>query len=131
VDFSGEARFDNPRAVQIRLSGFTPGHLLEVGRKIRDLFAAYAATPDRIQARADDRYVADLATAATGRLGGKVGIAPRVFLKKLVVDVLDNATPSSMITNISFTAAGGGPVLKATVITPANGATGADPTGLI
>ena len=25
----------------------------------------------------------------TGRLGGKVGVAPRVFLKKLVADVLD------------------------------------------
>jgi hypothetical protein len=25
----------------------------------------------------------------TGRLGGKVGIAPRLFLKKLVADVLD------------------------------------------
>jgi len=30
-----------------------------------------------------------LATATTGSLGGKVGIAPRVFLKKLVGDVLD------------------------------------------
>ncbi|MFN9036127.1 MAG: BREX system ATP-binding domain-containing protein, partial [Planctomyces sp.] len=25
----------------------------------------------------------------TGRLGGKVGVAPRIFLKKLVGDVLD------------------------------------------
>ncbi len=25
----------------------------------------------------------------TGRLGGKVGVAPRIFLKKLVADVLD------------------------------------------
>ena len=31
----------------------------------------------------------DLARAVTGRLGGKVGIVPRVFLKKLVADVLD------------------------------------------
>jgi hypothetical protein len=34
-------------------------------------------------------------------------------------------------TDVSFTAASGGPVLKATVITPANGATGVDPAGLI
>lgn len=27
--------------------------------------------------------------AVTGKLGGKVGIAPRIFLKKLVADVLD------------------------------------------
>ncbi len=25
----------------------------------------------------------------TGRLGGQVGVAPRIFLKKLVADVLD------------------------------------------
>ena len=31
----------------------------------------------------------DLAQAVTGKLGGKVGIAPRIFLKKLVADVLD------------------------------------------
>jgi hypothetical protein len=30
-----------------------------------------------------------LAKAVTGDLGGKVGIAPRIFLKKLVGDVLD------------------------------------------
>ena len=30
-----------------------------------------------------------LATAVTGDLGNKVGVAPRVFLKKLVGDVLD------------------------------------------
>jgi P-loop Domain of unknown function (DUF2791) len=38
---------------------------------------------------ADDGYVSDLAQAVTGKLGGKVGIAPRIFLKKLVADVLD------------------------------------------
>jgi hypothetical protein len=37
----------------------------------------------------DDRYIGDLADAVTGSLGGKVGVAPRVFLKKLVADVLD------------------------------------------
>jgi hypothetical protein len=89
VDFSTDARFDNPRAVQIRLAGFTHERLVEVGRKIRDLYAGHAAAPERIHARVDDSYVADLATAVAGRFGGKVGIAPRVFLKKLVVDVLD------------------------------------------
>ena len=37
----------------------------------------------------DDAYVGELADAVTGSLGGKVGVAPRVFLKKLVTDVLD------------------------------------------
>jgi hypothetical protein len=34
-------------------------------------------------------YIRDLAQAVAGKLGGKVGIAPRLFLKKLVADVLD------------------------------------------
>jgi len=33
--------------------------------------------------------VTDLARALTGRLGGNVGLAPRLFLKKLVGEVLD------------------------------------------
>jgi hypothetical protein len=37
----------------------------------------------------DESYVGDLAGAVTGVLGGRVGIAPRIFLKKLVGDVLD------------------------------------------
>jgi len=37
----------------------------------------------------DDAYVRELAVAVTGDLGGSVGIAPRVFLKKLVGEVLD------------------------------------------
>ena len=89
VDFKTDARFDNPRAVQIRLSAFTRDRLEEVGRSIRDLYAQHAKNEQRILDLADDAYVSTLATAVTGRLGGKVGIAPRVFLKKLVGDVLD------------------------------------------
>lgn len=89
VDFTTDARFDNPRAVQVRLSGFDLGKLKEVGAKVRDIYAAHCANADRIRAVADDRYLNDLARAVTGELGGKVGVAPRVFLKKLVADVLD------------------------------------------
>jgi hypothetical protein len=89
VDFSTDARFDNPRAVQIRLPGFDLERLGLVGRKIRDIYAAGRANGERISRLADDAYVDDLARAVTGNLGGKVGIAPRIFLKKLVGDVLD------------------------------------------
>ncbi len=88
VDFATDARFDNPRAVQIRLKGFDTASLCEVGCKIRDLYADVSASV-RISALVDDAYVAALAAAVTGSLGGKVGVAPRVFLKKLVGDVLD------------------------------------------
>lgn len=89
VDFTTDARFDNPRAVQIRLRGFNQDSLEEVGRKVRNLYADNSAETDRILRLADDDYVAELARAVTGKLGGKIGIAPRIFLKKLVGEVLD------------------------------------------
>lgn len=89
VDFGTDARFDNPRAVQIRLRGFDLDRLEEVGRRIRDIYVSGSPNGARILATADDEYVATLARAVTGGLGGRVGVAPRVFLKKLVGDVLD------------------------------------------
>jgi hypothetical protein len=89
TDFSTDPRFDNPRAVQVRLPGFDRDALLILGVKVRDLYAGGAAEPDRVAKTVDDAYVGELADAVTGALGGKVGVAPRVFLKKLVADVLD------------------------------------------
>ncbi len=89
TDFATDARFDNPRAVQLRLPGFDLPALGSLGRKVRDLFAGGSDAPERVRGTVDDAYIAELATAITGSLGGKVGVAPRVFLKKLVGDVLD------------------------------------------
>lgn len=89
VDFQTEARFDNPRAVQIRLSAFDLHRLVEVGCKVRNIFMQHSAAADRLSRLCDDAYVRDLASAVAGKLGGRVGIAPRIFLKKLVADVLD------------------------------------------
>lgn len=89
TDFSTDPRFDNPRAVQIRLAGFDRPALRELGGKVRDLYVSGADQPERVRAVVDDAYVAELADAVTGSLGGKVGVAPRIFLKKLVGDVLD------------------------------------------
>ena len=89
VDFATEARFDNPRAVQIRLPGFDLGRLGLVGRTIRDIYAVGQPNEVRLADLASDAYVDDLARAVTGNLGGRVGVAPRIFLKKLVGDVLD------------------------------------------
>ena len=89
VDFQTDARFDNPRAVQMRLPAFDLDRLSKVGVKVRDIFRSCASAPDRIDAKCSDAYVRRLAEAVTGKLGGKVGIAPRIYLKKLVADVLD------------------------------------------
>jgi hypothetical protein len=89
TDFDTDPRFDNPRAVQVRLPGFDHDALVTVGLKVRDLYAGSAAEPARVRVRVDDAYVAELASAVAGGLGERVGVAPRVFLKKLVGDVLD------------------------------------------
>ncbi|SDS27786.1 BREX system ATP-binding protein BrxD [Actinopolymorpha singaporensis] len=88
VDFSSEPTFDNPRAVQIRLPGFDKDSLLELGSRVRDLYVQGSSHRDRLTDLVDDAYVADLARAVAGHFGDKVGVAPRIFVKKLV-DVLD------------------------------------------
>ncbi|MGJ5080239.1 BREX system ATP-binding protein BrxD [Bradyrhizobium sp. HKCCYLS3013] len=89
TDFATEARFDNPRAVQVRLPGFDLDALAAVGRRVRDLFAEQARDPARITTIVDDQYLVDLARGIAGRLGGRAGVAPRLYLRKLVAEVLD------------------------------------------
>lgn len=89
TDFATDPRFDNPRAVQVRLPGFTLDSLVAVGARVRDLYAEGASDPGRIRAVVDDTYLADLARAVAGQLGARVGVAPRLYVKKLVGDVLD------------------------------------------
>jgi len=89
VDFATDRRFDNPRAVQIRLAAFDNAALMTVGRRVRDIYAEGRPQEQRLQRVVDDRYLDILSKAVAGGLGGKVGVAPRLFLKKLVADVLD------------------------------------------
>lgn len=89
TDFSGDPRFDNPRAVQVRLAGFDHDRLVELGGNVRRVFVSGSPATERVERLVDDTYLSDLADAVAGRLGGQVGIAPRLYLKKLVGDVLD------------------------------------------
>jgi BREX system ATP-binding protein BrxC/D len=89
TDFQTNARFDNPRAPQIRLANFDLERLEEVGRRVRDIYVSWSERGDRVGALVDDDYVRDFASTVAGELGGKIGIAPRLYLKKLVGDVLD------------------------------------------
>lgn len=88
VDFSGDPRWDNPRAPQVRLLGFQRESLMELGERVRDIYASGSPATDRIDDLVTDDYLAGLADTIAGRLGGKVGVAPRLYLRKLV-DVLD------------------------------------------
>jgi P-loop Domain of unknown function (DUF2791) len=89
VDFSGNYRFDNPRAVQLRLKPFDFEALVSVGLKVCNIFADGASNPQRILSVVNADLIERVAKAVSGKLGGRVGVAPRIFLKKLVGDLLD------------------------------------------
>ena len=89
TDFDTNIKFDNPRAPQIRLRPFDFSMLMEVGTKVRNIFADGSPVRERLLRLADDSLIEALAHGVSGSLGGKTGIAPRIFLKKLVADILD------------------------------------------
>ncbi|ORA76145.1 ATP-binding protein [Mycolicibacter kumamotonensis] len=88
TEFGKDPRFDNPRAPQLRLTGFDQARLVELGGRVRDLYVSGLDDVARVSSVADDAFLGRFASAVAGELGGKVGIAPRLFLRKLV-DVLD------------------------------------------
>src|SRR5699024_2847854 len=88
TDFSRAPKFDNPRAPQLRLTGFDLDNLVELGTRVRELFVIDSADAARVRDTADDAFLRAFASSVAGGLGGKVGTAPRLFLRKLV-DVLD------------------------------------------
>ncbi|WP_136709619.1 BREX system ATP-binding protein BrxD [Agromyces sp. H66] len=90
ADFSGDPRFDNPRAPQIRLTGFTDASLHELGARIREVYASGQPTQDRLLTLVDDAFLSELGSSIAGQLGGRVGVAPRLYLRRLV-DILDRA----------------------------------------
>jgi hypothetical protein len=81
--------FINAKAVQIGLEPFSVEKMTEVGIKVRDIYPS--DVEDRITARVTDAIVARLARGVAGKLGGKVGIAPRIFLMRLIdlIDLVD------------------------------------------
>jgi hypothetical protein len=87
VEFGADPRFDSARAPQIRLLPFDHDRLLEVGRRVRDIYPGDA--PERIAEKVSDRVIEALARGVTGKLGGRTGVAPRLFLRKLVGEILD------------------------------------------
>lgn len=58
--------------------------LVELGGRVRELFCSGIESADRLRTRADDEFMRRFASAV---VGGRVGIVPRLFLRKLV-DVL-------------------------------------------
>lgn len=86
VNFTEDTRFDNLKAPQVRLTPFNDDRLLTVGTRIRDLYPA--KNPDRVATHVDDAFLRGLVGQVTEGFRGKVGLAPRLFLRELI-DVLD------------------------------------------
>ena len=86
VDFRGDPRFDSARAPRIRLLPFDEARLLAVGRRVRELYPATDRA--RLDATVGDDVLAAIITSLSGQLRGQLGIAPRLFLRRLV-DLLD------------------------------------------
>jgi len=87
VEFGPDPKFDSTRAVQVRLLPFDQDRMLEVGRKVREIYPSEA--PQRIHERVSDEVMVGIVRGITGKLGGRTGVAPRLFLRKLVGEVLD------------------------------------------
>ena len=68
TDFDTDARFDNPRAVQLRLTGFDLERLGELGRRVRDIYVEGSSAAERTGRLVDDAYIDTLARALTGAL---------------------------------------------------------------
>lgn len=86
VNFSEDPRFDNLRAPQVRLLPFDGGRLMTVGQRVRDLYPA--RNPSRVEQSISDGFLSALVEQVTSGFGGKVALAPRLFLRELI-DVMD------------------------------------------
>lgn len=86
TEFGKEPKFDSARAPQIRLQPFTLERMVEVGQRIRELYPSEQRP--RIEQKVTDAVINDLARGVAGKLGGRIGVAPRIFLKR-IVDLLD------------------------------------------
>lgn len=89
TDFDTESRFDNPRAPQIRLEPLKKEGLMDVGVRVRDIFASGSIHAGRINEKVSNATIENLVDGVCGTLGGQVGLAPRIFLKKLIGELLD------------------------------------------
>ena len=85
-EFDENDKFPSTRAVQIGLTPFSIERMTQVGLRIRDVYAS--GKSERVLAVVTDDVVRGLADKVAGKLGGRVGIAPRIFLKRLI-DMLD------------------------------------------
>ena len=74
--------YPNYNHPQIVLKSFDYDRLIEVGRRVREIYEVAYRPLDR--SRASDALLESLADSLTARFGGRVDIVPRQFLRQLV-----------------------------------------------
>lgn len=79
-------RPDNLRLPQLRLHPFDQQRLLQVARRVKEIYPA--AHPERIARRVDESLLQSMVSHLTQGFGGHVEIVPRLFLREFV-QVLD------------------------------------------
>lgn len=85
VEFSDQV-VDNLRQPQIRLRAFDRERLETVARRVRDVYPS----AKKLSKKVNDKVIDDLADAMTAGFGGRIGVIPRLFLRRFV-DLLDRA----------------------------------------
>lgn len=75
-------QFPNYRQAQVAIQPFDRNKLLEVGKRVREIYEVAYGSLD--SSRASDALLESLADRMTARFGGKVKVVPRQFLRQLV-----------------------------------------------
>ncbi len=82
-------RPDNLRLPQLRLPPFDQQRLLQVARRIKEIYPA--TYPERVVRRVDESLIQSMVSHLTQGFGGHVEIIPRIFLREFVqiLDLVD------------------------------------------
>ncbi len=88
LKLTGDREHPNLRQTQIVLRKFDREKLLLVAQKVRTMFQVAHPDPPLDPERTSDAVIEAMADRVTGKLGGRVDVVPRLFLRELI-DVLD------------------------------------------
>lgn len=84
-----EGEPDNLRQAQVRLKPFNSERLLQVAERIVELYPA--DHPERVRAKITPELLRSFVDRVTAGFGGRIEVAPRIFLRELVnsMDLVD------------------------------------------
>jgi adenosylhomocysteinase len=84
IKLVGDPAFSNPRQVQVALRPFDRERLIQVARRVRTVFEDARPELPLDPMRAGDEVIEAIADRVTSKLGGRVSVVPRLFLREWV-----------------------------------------------